>query len=102
MNTIPATPAALAELAGAKATAENELRAMRRANHAFRKGRREFLRRGFTDDDFRKFTDAITRNPEYGPVPFSPRLLLAKMAQIERIERQIAVGKQFLTPAKAS
>jgi len=102
MTTIAATPATLADLITARKKAENELRQMRRINHAFKAGRREFLQRGFADADFQKFADTIARHPEYGPVPFSPRLVLAKMAQIERLDKQIAVGKRFLTPAQAS
>lgn len=102
MTTIAATPATLAELITARDKAENELRTMHRINSAFKAGHREFLRRGFSDDDYQKFADTITRHPEYGPVPFSPRLLLAKMAQIERLEKQITVGKRFLTTARAS
>ncbi len=101
MNVIPATPAALAELLTARITAENELRRMRRINHAFRRGRNAFLRKGFSDADFQTFTGMIKRHPEYGPVPFSPRLLFAKMAQIERLEKQHTVGKRLLTPARA-
>lgn len=101
MTTIAATPDTIAALVSAKATAENELRQMRRINHAFKKGRDEFLRRGFSPVDYQKFADTIERNPEYGPVPFSPRLILSKMAQIERIEREITIGERLLTPAKA-
>ncbi len=101
MNAIPATPAALSELLKARITAETELRRMRRINHAFRNGRRAFLRRGFAEADFQKFTEIIKRNPEYGPAPFSPRLLFAKMAQIERFDKEIEIGKRLLTPAKA-
>ena len=102
MTTTAATPAALAELIKAWKAAQNELRQMRRINHAFKAGRREFLRRGFADADFQKFADIIAKHPEYGPVPFSPRLVLAKMAQIERLDKQIAVGKRFLIPPQAS
>lgn len=102
MTTIAATPDALAELQTAKAKAENELRTMRRINHAFRGGRREFLRRGFADADFQKFADVIALHPEYGPVPFPPRLILSKMIQIERIGKQLATGKRLLTTAQAS
>ena len=102
MTTIEATAARLAALGAARRAAENELRQMRRINHAFKAGRREFLRRGFTANDFQKFADTIAKHPEYGPVPFPPRLVLAKMAQIERLDKQIAVGKRFLTPAQAS
>jgi hypothetical protein len=102
MSTIIATPATLAALGAARAAAENELRTMRRINSAFKAGRREFLRRGFADADYRKFADTIARHPEYGPVPFPPRLVLAKVARIERLDKQIAVGKRFLTPAQAS
>lgn len=101
MTTIAATPATLAELVKARETAENELRTMRRINHAFAKGRAEFLRRGFPLADYQKFADTIDRNPEYGPVPFSPRLIFAKLAQIDRIDRQILIGKRLLTPAIA-
>jgi hypothetical protein len=97
MTAITATPDAIAELLKAKATAENELRKMRRVNSAFKAGRREFLRRGFSPADYQKFADTIARNPDYGPVPFSPRLILAKKAQIERFGKQLATGKQFLT-----
>ena len=51
MTTIAVTPDAIAELTRAKARAENELYTMRRINHAFGGGRREFLRRGFADAD---------------------------------------------------
>ena len=102
MNVINATPATLAALGAARVATENELRKMRRINSAFKAGRREFLRRGFADADFKKFADTIARYPEYGPVPFPPRLVLAKMAQIERLEKEITVGKRLLAPAKAS
>lgn len=101
MTTIAATPDTLAELVKTRETAENELRKMRRINHAFTKGRAEFLRRGFSPEDYEKFAATIERNPEYGPVPFFPRLILAKMAQIERYDKEIIIGKRFLNPAKA-
>jgi len=102
MNRIDATAATLAALGAARAAAENELRKMRRINHAFKQGRRVFLRRGFSADDYQKFADIIARHPEYGTVPFSPRLVWAKMAQIERLDKEITIGKRLLAPAKAS
>ena len=102
MTTIDATPAALAELVKAWKTAKRELQKMLRINHAFRKGRREFSRYGFADADFLKFSDIIKRHPEYGIVPFPPDLIRAKMAQMNRLEKQILAGKRLLTPAQAS
>ena len=101
MTTIAATPDALDELIKARATAEKELRTMCRINHAFTKGRSEFIRYGFADADFQKFSDTIERHPEYGPVPFSPCLMRSKMAQINRLEMKILAGKRFLTSDKA-
>lgn len=101
MSTITATPDALAELAAAKKNAEGELQKMRRINDAFRAGRRGFLRHGYSIADFQKFADTMQRNPEYGPVPFSPSLMLSKKAQIERLDKAITAGQRFLTPAIA-
>ena len=102
MNIIDATPATLAALGAARDRAENELRKMRRINSAFKAGRSAFLRRGFSAFDFQKFADTIERHPEYGAVPFPPRFVLAKKAQLERLEKEITIGTRFLTPAKAS
>ena len=101
MPTFTATPAALAELLKAKAAAEYELKKMRQINSAFRAGRHGFLRRGYSAADFQKFADTIMRNPDYGPVPFSLRLVLAKVAQIDRLGKAIIIGQRFLTPAIA-
>lgn len=87
MTTIPGTPNTLAALVSAKATAKDELRRMRRINHAFKAGRREFVQCGFSSADYQKFADVIEHNLDYGPVPFSPRLLLAKIEQINRIDK---------------
>lgn len=100
MTTLPATPTTLAALLAARKTAENELRKMHRINHAFTAGRNKFLQHGSLAE-YKQFADTIRNNPTYGAVPFPPRLLLAKTAQLERLNKQIIIARRLLAPAKA-
>jgi hypothetical protein len=102
MTTIAATPVTLAELRTAREKARRELSQIHQINAAFKMGLPVFTQRGYSETDFQKFTDAMRRNPEYGPDPFPASLVHNKMAELVRLDKAVRVGETLLHKGEVS